>query len=109
MIDDHFLRVFGYGKMVKRNGGKSMSKVIRISESIFRRLQQLAVSLVDTPGSVIERLLDFYDSQQNRGVSIVEGSGVPGQAKPLDSVRAPEFVNDPSTRDFKAKRGYRQG
>ena len=44
-----------------------MSKVIRISESIFRRLQGLAVPLEDTPASVIERLLDFYDSHENGG------------------------------------------
>ncbi|MDL1969821.1 MAG: hypothetical protein LWW94_02390 [Candidatus Desulfofervidaceae bacterium] len=42
-----------------------MSRVIRISESIFQRLQKLAVPLVDTPASVIEKLLDYYDSHQN--------------------------------------------
>lgn len=38
-----------------------MSKVIRISDSIFSRLQQLSTPLVDTPASVIERVLDYYE------------------------------------------------
>lgn len=38
-----------------------MSKVIRISESIFSRLQQLSTPLVDTPASVIERVLEYYE------------------------------------------------
>lgn len=35
-----------------------MMPVIRISEDVFRKLQLLAEPLVDTPGSVIEKLLD---------------------------------------------------
>ncbi|WP_039895314.1 T4SS efffector SepA family protein [Lyngbya sp. PCC 8106] len=38
-----------------------MSKVIRISNQIFTRLQEIAEPLTDTPASVIERLLDFYE------------------------------------------------
>lgn len=37
-----------------------MSEVIRISESTYKRLESLARGF-DTPGSVIERLLDFYE------------------------------------------------
>ena len=36
--------------------------VIRISDPVFGRLQAIATPLVDTPASVIEKLLDFYDS-----------------------------------------------
>ncbi|WP_457653116.1 hypothetical protein [Rhodocaloribacter sp.] len=43
-----------------------MSKVIRISQQIFSRLQQLAEPLVDTPASVIERLLDFYQEHKHK-------------------------------------------
>ncbi|MBW2307970.1 MAG: hypothetical protein JRG73_13675 [Deltaproteobacteria bacterium] len=43
-----------------------MSRVIRISESIFQRLQKLAIPLEDTPASVIEKLLDFYDSRDKQ-------------------------------------------
>jgi len=36
--------------------------VIRIPDDAFRRLQKLAIPLVDTPASVIERLLDLHES-----------------------------------------------
>jgi len=38
-----------------------MSKVIRIPEPIFSRLQQHAEPLIDSPITVIERLLNFYE------------------------------------------------
>lgn len=43
-----------------------MPPVIRISDSIFKRLQapDLATALVDTPASVIEKLLDFYEERR---------------------------------------------
>ncbi|MFA6240932.1 MAG: hypothetical protein WC655_08390 [Candidatus Hydrogenedentales bacterium] len=40
-----------------------MTPVIRISEEIFTRLQGLAEPLVDTPASVIQRLLDQHDGK----------------------------------------------
>jgi len=40
-----------------------MSKVIRISNETFSRLQNLAEPFVDTPASVIEKLLDKYESR----------------------------------------------
>ena len=40
-----------------------MSEVIRISESTYKRLESLARGF-DTPGNVIERLLDFYERLQ---------------------------------------------
>ena len=60
-----------------------MSRVIRIPESIFERLQHLAAPLVDTPASVIERLLDYYDSQEKGSV---------------DEVKKPKVPKDPSDR-----------
>ena len=39
-----------------------MSPVIRISDEIFKRLQKLATPLVDTPASVIGKLLDRYEN-----------------------------------------------
>ncbi len=39
--------------------------VIRISDPVFGRLQKIAAPFVDTPASVIERLLDFYESRSN--------------------------------------------
>jgi len=41
-----------------------MSEVIRISESTFKRLESLARGF-DTPGNVIERLLDLYEKHKN--------------------------------------------
>ncbi|MFV1980997.1 MAG: hypothetical protein ACC655_07585 [Rhodothermia bacterium] len=43
-----------------------MSKVIRISEETFIRLQEHAEPLVDTPATVIDRLLEFYERQQRK-------------------------------------------
>lgn len=40
----------------------TMSKVIRISDKTFSRLQNLAEPLVDTPASVIDKLLDEYET-----------------------------------------------
>ena len=42
-----------------------MSKVIRISDGIFKRLQDHGTPLVDTPASVIERLLDYYEANRS--------------------------------------------
>jgi hypothetical protein len=39
-----------------------MMPVIRIPDDTFRRLQGLATPLVDTPASVIDKLLDFHES-----------------------------------------------
>lgn len=36
---------------------------IEIPDSLFTRLQKLAVPLVDTPVTVIERLLSSYEAQ----------------------------------------------
>lgn len=43
-----------------------MSKVIRVEDEIFGRLQNHAEPFVDTPSSVIERLLNYYESSQSR-------------------------------------------
>ena len=40
-----------------------MSTIIRINDSIYERLRALATPFDDTPATVIERLLDFYDSK----------------------------------------------
>ena len=42
-----------------------MSRVIRIPNTIFERLQKLAIPFEDTPSDVIERLLDFHDSNSS--------------------------------------------
>ncbi|MFC2018733.1 hypothetical protein ACFLU4_02090 [Chloroflexota bacterium] len=42
-----------------------MTPVIRIPDQVFERLQKHAEPLVDTPASVVEKLLDYYESQKS--------------------------------------------
>lgn len=42
-----------------------MSPVIRISDIIYKRLQEIATPFSDTPATVIERLLDSHDAHEN--------------------------------------------
>ena len=48
-----------------------MSEVIRISEQTYNRLESLARGF-DTPGNVIDRLLDFYDRHE-KNILLPEG------------------------------------
>ena len=75
-----------------------MTKVIRISESIFQRLQKLAVPLVDNPASVIDRLLDYHDSHEDGGIATIKQSDRQVESRSLDGVRRPLFAKDPSNR-----------
>lgn len=43
---------------------------IEISDALFRRLQKLAVPLVDTPVTVLERLLSNYEAQTGQAGAI---------------------------------------
>lgn len=48
--------------------------VIRISDHTFRRLQSLAVPLVDSPSAVIDRLLDLHERSSKMSVlTVVSG------------------------------------
>jgi restriction system protein len=51
-----------------KNGGAAMSEVIRISEPTYNRLESLARGF-DTPGNVIDRLLDFYEQHHKNILS----------------------------------------
>ena len=55
-----------------------MSRVIRISEQIYGRLQKLAVPFDDTPAKVIERLLDLYDARHHIPAEPSEEEKFPG-------------------------------
>ena len=70
---------------------RPMAPVIRISDEVFQELQQLSVPLVDTPNSVIERLLQIAKSAsghaqrdtpasppRSTGNVVTTGQGVPG-------------------------------
>jgi hypothetical protein len=57
-----------------------MMPVVRIPDSVFERLQAIAKPFVDSPASVIERLLDFYDSRE------VRAQNAPHKAQPIVTV-----------------------
>jgi hypothetical protein len=44
-----------------------VAPVIRISDEVFRRLQRLSEPLVDTPSSVIERVIEHYEKSPPGG------------------------------------------
>jgi predicted CopG family antitoxin len=54
-----------------------MSEVIRISEPTYKRLQSLARGF-DTPGNVIDRLLDFYEPH-HKNILLPEGGKPRGE------------------------------
>lgn len=51
---------------------------LEISESIFARLQKLAVPLIDTPATVLERLLDHYEHRSERPPQLSTTAPPPG-------------------------------
>ena len=74
-----------------------MTEVIRISESIFQRLQVLATPLVDTPASVVEKLLDFYEAHNLslRPQGINPRTSSPPQPGPNSNLSAVLDVDNP--------------
>lgn len=66
-----------------------MAREITISDSIFERLQRLATPLIDTPDSVIQRLLDRCESNS------LPASPLPSS---LGHAEAHRFVEDPLQR-----------
>jgi hypothetical protein len=64
---------------------------LEIPESLFKRLQKLAVPLVDTHVTVLERIINEYESQnQNNRPPIA--AGTPG--RPVVDSGVPEFSPD---------------
>jgi len=52
----------------------AISQVIRISESTYKRLESLAIGF-DTPGNVIEKLLEFYEKHHSPAIlSVIKPS-----------------------------------
>jgi hypothetical protein len=49
--------------------------VVRLPDDVFRRLQQLAIPLVDTPATVIERLLDLHEGKKRPSTAPVGSQG----------------------------------
>lgn len=63
-----------------KHGADEMTPVIRIDDEVYSRLQNLAEPFVDTPSSVIARLLSFYESQSNKMEAIEEIVVTPANA-----------------------------
>lgn len=66
-----------------------MSKVVRISENTYQRLQNIATPFDDTPDTAILKLLDFYENQnQSTGKryseSVKSGVKILNPDKPSD-------------------------
>ncbi len=64
--------------------------VVRIPDPVFERLQAIATPFVDTPATVIERLLEFYEHHQvtpspQRPVTRVDG-------RPFDPETPPDLL-----------------
>lgn len=65
-----------------------MMPVVRIPDSVYERLQKHATPFVDTPATVIERLLDSYERQSAPN---------PGRASPKPAMATPIKSFDPET------------
>ena len=48
-----------------------MAPVIRISDEVFRKLQSLGEPFVDTPSTVIERVLEYYETTRGNALAKV--------------------------------------
>ena len=70
-----------------------MKRNFQLPDATFKRLQKLAVPFVDTPASVIERLLDFYESHQKKDSPLSSEMDVKHSF-----TNNLGFTNDPSSR-----------
>jgi len=72
-----------------------MTPVIRIPESLFVRLQKHAKPLVDTPVSVIERMVDFYerDTRNSEGKARRKDVDTMPAAKNYNPNRPPDLTH----------------
>lgn len=73
-----------------------MSKVIRVSDEVFTRLQRLAEPFVDTPSDVIETLLDDHD-ERFEGTEM--DSSVPRETEGREAEGGPQLFLIPASRE----------
>lgn len=64
-----------------------MMPVIRITDEVFTRLQRHATPFVDTPATVIDKLLDYYEAGH--------GAAPPTASQPTAPVASPFDPEDP--------------
>src|SRR5262245_22440347 len=65
-----------------------VAPVVRIPDHVFQRLQRLGTPLVDTPTSVIQRLLDHYEAT----AVTPPVATAPGQQELRETVSKPSFL-----------------
>lgn len=74
-----------------------MSPVVRITKELFRRLQAYGRPLVDTPSSVIERVLDAYEAKVPESPVGTTGSARIATDSSLASGAAPQLFLAPAS------------
>ncbi len=81
-----------------------MMPVVRIPDPVFERLQAFATPLIDTPASVIEKLLDFYEAHQAERRSVAGPTPARGTSIASGRVAGPKESSGDSLRDrFRAR------
>jgi hypothetical protein len=79
---------------------------VEISDTTFRRLQAHASPLVDTPDSVIDRLLDYFEEAHENGrTAVTSGSHDPTAAIRFEANEVPSLTH---TKLRKARLGDRE-
>jgi predicted transcriptional regulator len=79
-----------------------VAPVIRISDEVFRRLQKLSEPLVDTPSSVIERVLAHYEtsrSTESRLAVVARVSEKVHAETPITTEQPPRLYLVPASRE----------
>ncbi len=76
-----------------------MGVQIHIAKPVFERLQSLAIPLVDTPETVIERLISYYEATGGSNNPSKPNSSKQGGSRS----QAPVFQNDPSARNSRER------
>ncbi|MFM9850246.1 MAG: T4SS efffector SepA family protein [Hyphomicrobiaceae bacterium] len=66
---------------------------VELSEATFKRLQAHAKPLIDTPSTVIDRLLDNYEDAQEGGDSAAHGGKDPAAMITFDPVEVPSLTH----------------
>lgn len=77
---------------------KSVMPQIEISNQTFERLQAIAKPFIDTPGSVIDRLLDRYDVLSKSSEFTIKEEVLPTRPMVFDPGQPPDLTHTKLTR-----------
>lgn len=70
-----------------------MPHVVEISDSTFRRLQAIARPLIDTPSSVIDALVEHYETTKPNGSVGTTSKGAPASRRSFDPGNPPPLTH----------------